>query len=891
MGPRPPRLAERLLEVLLSPEECDEVLGDLEEEFRQRPPGLEAVLWYWVQALLVGTSVSLRQRSEGEGRLTPEEGGRVTPINEPEGRMTMMGTWLGEAFREVRFTLRGFMRRPTYALLAVATLVLGVGAVTAGYGLLHQVVLRPLPFEEADRLVAVRTLYDGDALGLTPVEYLAVVEQTETLEDVEALVLPNLDADWTWTAGEERRPLDAVRVTNGFFRALGIRPELGTLGEEMVGERRALVTRSFWVGEMGGDPTVVGRTLQINAEPYVVTGVLPASFEFPLGSEPRDVWIPFTPEVLDAYPGMPLSHYVVGRMGPGVDRERVADDVGRIVEDIRQDISDAPGESVVRSIEEDLVGSARRPLVLLTLAGVLVLLVASLNLSMLVAARNVERRDELKVRAALGASRGRILRHLLSEAGILALVGGGVAVALAYWALQWISESRTVGLERLVGVGAGPDLVLVGLVVALLPALLAAALPAFRAAQGIQELGSRGASTDRSGQRFAWILSAVESGAVFSLLVVATLVVRSLQEVTSVDPGFNTTSTVALNLFLPAEQYGALEGDAAGAFLERLEESLESLPGVRAAGTISNLPLSPDGWSGSLQVEGREDLGQGEAVVVDWELVSPGYFDAMGIPVLQGRGFDGSDRTGSDRAVVINETLARRWWPDGDALGARLSGGGPLRTVVGVVGDVKVQGLHTATRGSMYLPAMQAGAPARQELVVRVAGNDPGAVVAQVRRTLLGMEPDLAIGPVRTLDALVSRASGAFRLRAVLLGVFAILALLLGMAGIYGVTAHGVRSRRRDIGIRMAMGADGREILTDVLGQSLIPVVCGLLAGLGVVLVGAPALRSFLFGISPTDGASLVGIAALLLASAAAAVLPSAIRARRTDPVGMLRAE
>lgn len=864
---RPPRHAERLLEALLPPGARDAVLGDLEESFRDRPSGISSVVWYWSQALLLGSVM----------------GGLRLP------RWCRTALRREELSRELGFAVRGLLRRPVYALLVMATIALGVGSVTAGFGLLHEVVLRPLPFDDPERLVAVRTVFDADILGVTEPEYLAIAEHAEAFESVAALVEPNLDTDWTWSVRGERRPLDAVRVTDGFFRTLGVSPEIGTLSAAGTpGERRVVVSRAFWRGELGGDPSALGGVLRVNGEPYVVSGVLPASFELPLGPEPTDVWILYAPEPVEARVDLPLAFRVVGRLAPGVDEDRAVAEVTRLVEDRRAMISDTPRHLLVRPLAEDLVGADRRPLVLLALAGTLVLLVASLNLSFLIGARSVERREELSVRTALGASRGRLLRHLLAEAALLALVGGTIAVGLAASVLDRVFEARPGGLVRATGAEVGPEIVLVGLAAALVPALVAALFPALRIAAGTRTLGARGSSTDRTTRGLSRLVSTVESGAVFALLVVAALVIRSLQEVTAVEPGFDTTSTVGLTVFLPPDRYSFEARETASALLLAMEERIEALPGVHAAGTISNLPLSPESWSGTLVIEGRGEL---DDEVVDWELISPGYLEAIGIPLLRGRAFDERDRGDGDRVALINETMAGRWWPDGDPIGARISGGGAPSTVVGVVGDVKQQGLHTGTRGFMYLPMLQTGAPSKQELVVRVEGDGPEAAVGRIRAVLSELEPDLAVGPVRTLDMLVKDSSGPFRLRAVLLGTFAAMALLLGMAGIYGVTAHGVRTRHRDLGIRIALGADGGRIMKDVLSEALLPVVWGLCGGLVVVLAAGPALGGLLYGVSPTDARPLMGIGLLLLASGGAAVLPSAVRARRIDPAGMLRGE
>jgi putative ABC transport system permease protein len=869
--------------------EMGEAFAALHSRARREGRAALAILWARTVGDACASSVRERLRSSGSraARWEVKQGAGSAPSS---GRRHGSGD-MGGIAKELAVTVRGLVRRPAYALLALATLVPGVAAMTAGYGLLHEVVLRPLPFEEAGRLVALRTLYGDDPVGLTLPEYLHVDEHATVFESTAALVEPFFDPDWVWTGRSEPEVLSAIRVTAAFFSTLGVEPALGTLPQEgRIGERRVAVSWGFWQQRLGGDPSVPGTVMTVNGEPHVVAAVLPRSFEFPLGSRSVDVWIQYTPEPVALEAELPLAYRGIARLRPGVSVDQASAVVTRLVGDLRSSLAGSQGELSIRPLREDLIGAARRPLVLLTLAGTLVLLVAALNLSLLVAGRNLERQEELRVRAALGASRGRLLRHLVMEVVILAVIGGGIAVALAIAVLERAMEIRPAGLARLAGGAFGAEVVAIGLAAAVVPALLAAGFPALRIAHDVRVASARGSSIDRRGRRAGRALAAVESGVVFALLVVAALVMRSLQEVMAVDPGFDTTATVALELTLPFDAPLARETEAFAAFVTAVEERVTALPGVRGAGTITNLPLSAESWSGSLRIEGRPQPVVG-AEVVDWELVSPGYFEAIGIPVIRGRGFVRGDRSDAADVVLINQTLARRWWPDGDPIGARVSGGGPFRTVIGVVGDVKQQGLHAPTRGFMYLPALQFPSGSQHELVVRVDGDDPASAVASIRAALLQIEPALAVGDVRTLGDVVRRSADPFRLRAGLLGVFAAIALLLGMAGIYGVTAHGVHMRRRDIGIRIAVGANGRHVLGNVMGEGLLPVVIGTAGGLGLVLIVAPAVRSLLFGVRAVDPLLLLGIALLLVASAAAAVLPSAMRAQRTDPVAMLRGE
>lgn len=794
---------------------------------------------------------------------------------------------------ELWMTIRGLARRPAYAGLAVLTIVLGAGATSAAYGLLHEVVLRPLPYAEPDRLVTVRSQFGSDLFGITQAEFLHLRDDPAGLESVVALREPALDRHWTRTDGEVPEILNAVAVTPGFFETLGVAPVLGAGFDPAPGEdSQVVVTERYWRARLGGDPGAVGRPFEIDGRPYTVAGVLPGSFDFPLGGEPADIWIMLRLQSTTASAGDPLAYRAIGRLPPATSVQASRQGTLRVLRQFRAGVPGSlPAEGIqVIGLKEDLVGSASRPLTLLFFGAALVLLVGTLNLSWLFLARNVDRRSELHVRASLGATPGRLLRQLLAEAGALAVVGGAFAVALAAWARNRVVETGGAGLSRLSDAGPGLGLLLVGIAAAVVPALIAAALSGLRVARSARGSGEMGFSTGRRHRRLARLLTGIQAGLVFSLLAVAALVMGSLREVTRVDPGFETRSTVAMELYLPDNRYGTLEELAS--FERRIRARLVGLPDVEAVGTISNLPLDPASWAGSFAIERREDLDPNSLPTVDWEIAGPGYFEAAGIPLLRGRAFTEEDGADASPVAVINATLARRWWPDGQALGARISGNGfsgPWRTVVGVVGDVKQQGLAEQTRGFMYVSALQAFPFGGRQLVVRSAGGDAAALVPSLRAVIQDVEPGLTIGAVRPLRDLVRASSGAFRLRSVLFGLFAAMGLLLGMAGIYGVAAHGVRTGRRAIGIRMAVGADGRTILRSVLGDGLAPVLIGLLSGLALVLVMGPLLEELLFGVRPAEPAVLGAVAALLLAAAAGAILPTAAQARNVDPARMLR--
>lgn len=797
-----------------------------------------------------------------------------------------------QLLREIRISLRRLARRPAYAITAILTVILGVGSATVAFGLLHQVVLRPLSFAEPDELVTVRSRYADQRLGLTSAEFRAV-RDAGLFDSVGAVVEPYLDGRQVWTGRETPELLRAARATPELFRTLGVSPARGpgfTGGAKKLPE--VVLAHAFWRDRFGAAPDVVGRSMEINGTPHTVVGVLPRSFSFPIEPEPFDVWIAFHPPAAPARAGDSRNLRFVGRPPPDRPLRDIRAATLRTLTEIRARVapsSDLEGFSF-GPLADDLLGSVRRPLLFLFGGAAIVLLVAAVNLALLIAARNLERDREIRIRAALGAGRWRLLRLLVLEAGVVAIVGGAAAVLLATFGLDAILGAGPGGLVRTDGPRSGLAVALFGVGAALVPALLAAGVPAARVSRSIRHDRSRGASSSRSRRRATAALTAVEACLVFVLLVGSALSIRSLHEVLEVDPGFDAEATVALQIRVPGGRY-----DTRSAFtrlLGRLEEGVEAVPGVRAAGTVTNLPLDGSSWSSGFAVEGRSLPDDRDRV--NWEVVSPGYFDAAGIPVIAGRAFGPEDGPDAPPVAVISKTLAERWWPDSSPLGARVSGygpEGPWQTVVGIVGDVKQKGLDRDSRGFLYVPASQINPWPERELVVRGAGSDPGGLMPAVRGAIREVEPRMVLGRVRTLDTVVAESSGSYRLRAVLLGAFAALALLLGMGGIYGVAAHTVRSTRREIGIRMAVGADGTDLARRTLVSGVAPVASGIAAGAAVVVILGGALGDLLYGVSPTDPLILAAIALFLLAAGSGAVLPTALHARTTDPARLLREE
>lgn len=791
---------------------------------------------------------------------------------------------------EWRILIRSLGRRPAFTAQAVLTVALGAVGLTTVYPILHRTVLRPLPYEEPERLVAVRTTLDQDLLGVTPPELLLLKQQADLFQGVAAVLPPEYDRSFVWTDGTPREPLRALQATPDLFRVLGVDLSGPGYDPSPGGADEVVLSHGFWERRFG-EQDVVGRAMSLNDRPFTVVGVLPEGFELPLDGQDFDVWPVFRID-----PTWPASmdnrvYRMVARMAEGASVEGVAARVPDLLRDFhdREATGIHIGSTHLRSLHEDLVGAVRLPLLLLTAGAILVLVVAALNLSLLLAARNLARDAELGVRRALGAGEGRLARFLLMETGALAALGALGGLGLSRVVLRVLEAVGGEGLGRGGPVSEGLGLIpwmAGGAVLAV--ALGAGIVPALSAARGAR-LGSRSRSRSKDAHRtIAWVVG-VESAVVFALLVAAGLTVMSLDRILSVDPGFRAEGAVAVGVRLPDDRY-----DRTGipAFFEAAAARLEGLPGVVAVGSVTHLPLEEANWGGSFAVEGREGQDPGSLPLVDWEFASPSYFEAAGIPLLEGRPFTTAEHADGSRVAIINQTLARRFWPEGGAIGSRVNGNGfdgNWFTVVGVVGDVKQQGLEDDSRGYMYMASNIYYDWLERQLVIRTASTNPTSLVPEIRQALLEMEPSLTIGTVTSMEGVVERASGAFRLRALVFGSLGLIAVLLGMAGIHGVASHGVQARMQEVGVRLALGADQNGVFRMVVVDGLRPVLLGMTAGATLALWAGGWLDSFLYGIDARSPLVLVGIATVLVASALAAIVPPALRARSLDPVELLQ--
>jgi putative ABC transport system permease protein len=805
---------------------------------------------------------------------------------------------LGQDFR---FAARSLRRTPGLTLAIVLTLALGIGANSAIFSVVNGVLLRPLPFAEPDRLVTVFDIYLGLDL---PHSALSEPE----LLDVERLPAFNAVAGYrparrTLSGAGDPERLPALLVTDNFARVLGVVPARGRFfaADEARpgGPAVAVLSDGLWRRRFGADPAMVGRTVQLDAVPTTVVGIMPPGFVF-AGAEL------FAPAIIDrAAPAPRTAHYLsaVARLRAGATLEEARSQATSLSRRLVADNADAysaGGFSLgLEPVTDTVVGSARPALLTLLGAVALLLVVACVNVANLLLVRAESRRRELAVRSALGAGRGRLVRQFLAEGALLALGGGGLGLALAWAGVPLLLALSPTSLPRHEDIAVDPVVVAVTLALALATGLVFGLAPALQATgvhagSALREGGGRGDS-----RRRGWVrrgLVAVEVALAVVLVAGAGLLLRSFWHLRQIEVGFRPDHVLALDLALPESRYA--DTASAVGFYRALEERLRALPGVAAVGGTSHLPLTGAVGNWDIEIEGRPQRPGDPAPSPNVNMATPGYYRALRIPMARGRAFDETDGERAPPVVVVNETMARALWPGEDPVGRRfrvIGDSTEWMTVVGVAGDTRSWGLAAAPRAEYTLPVYQLPRALRTvrrtlTMVIRSTG-DPRTVAAPAREIVAGLDRDLAVANLRTLDQVVADSVGDRRLTLLLLGLFGGAALLLALVGIYGVTAHGVSQRTREMGIRLALGAAPGAVRRLVLGEGLRVAGLGLGAGLVLALAGGRVLRSQLYGVGSADPATYVALSAVLLLVAAAATWIPARRATRVDPAITLRAE
>ena len=798
---------------------------------------------------------------------------------------------------DVRFALRMLRRNLGFATIAIGTIALGIGANTAIFSVVNGVLLRRLPYAEPEQLVMVwlDNTVQGFHEDLTSYpNYAALRDQNSTLQDFAAFTTSGLSL--TGDGDPERLP--GVRVSGTFFNVMGV-PAL--LGRTLVPEEDepgndgvVVLGHGLWLRRFGGDADVVGTEIILNGRGRTVVGVMPPAFRFP---ENAQVWIPMAPDEAARNRRGGLWLWTVGRMLPEATVGQARDDLGAVMSRLEEEFprSNAGFGAAVNPLQEQLVGDVRTALLVLAGAVGFVLLIACANVANLILARAAAREGEIAVRAALGAGRGRIAGQLLTESAVLAMIAAPIGIAIAVLGVDAMIALAPADLPRLDEVSLDGRVLGFTVGISLLAGVLFGLAPAIQASRPdlSSELKEGGATRLASPRHFLRRLLVVsEIALALVLLVGAGLMIKSFGRLNAVDPGFAPDHLLTMRITPAQSRYESQT--QLSAFYDDLLERIAALPGVRDAGATSDILVAEFPRSGGFNIEGRPDFQRTEFVEVLIDAVTPNYFGVMGVPLIQGRFFEPSDGRGQPRVVIINETMAEMFWPDEDPIGQRITFGpggadATWRTIVGVVGDVNRSGLDRVPRPATYLSQTQT--PFRTMTVVVRTELDPLDMAAAARQALWALDPDQPITSVSTMDAVLAETVAQRRFNMILLGVFASVALVMAAAGVYGVMAYSVAQRARELGIRIALGARGGDVLRMVVGQGMR------LAGLGVVagLIGAAALSrliaSLLFGVSPTDVVTFAVVALGLIAVAAVACFVPARRATRADSMLAIRSD
>ena len=792
-----------------------------------------------------------------------------------------------QLIQDLRYGLRTFIRQPGFALTAVLALALGIGANTAVFSVVYAVLLKPLPYPDPAALVYIHDTYPAVTFAsVSAAKYVALRERNRTLESLGAQTPGSV----TLTGRGEPEQVPATRITADLFRAFRIEPALGrwfSADEDMPNASPVIVlSHSLWQRRFGGDPKVIGQSITANGVATTVVGVMPPDFY-----SSAQAWVPLGFGNAPAPGGNFLR--LTGRMKPGVSVDQVQQDLSDVSAAFNRE-NGLQRDVKVWPLHEIIVTDNKRTLLVLQGAVVFVLLVACANVANLLLARSVGRERELAIRAAIGAGRGRLVRQLLTESLLLSILGGAVGVILASWLLRLFVAMAPAGFPRVSSIAIDTGILTFTLVVAMATGLIFGVAPARRGFRtdpndSLRDTGARGAT---SGNRGASRLLVVAEIAVALMLVIgAGLMVKSLLKLQSERTGFRADGLLTFELNLPAARY---QPPAMAAFYQRALGEIRAIPGVQSAGAINYLPLANFGFNGNFAIEGQPPFPRDAAPVVEYRAVTPGYFGTMGIPVVRGQDFTDQDNAAGRPVVIINQTMAERYWPNGNPIGSRVQltfdSSAVWREVVGVVGDVRSWRVNTRPVPESYVPHTQAPT-AGMGLVVRLDGMNPAQVLPALRQRIAAIDSALPLVRVRPMTDIVTASTGETRLSSVLTSVFALVAALLASLGIYSLIAYSVAQRSREIGIRVALGADRSSVVRMVVGEGLTLAAIGLVVGVAGAFLLTRTLRTLLYEVSPTDPSVLAMTCAGLLGVAALASVVPAIRALRVDPAIALRAE
>jgi predicted permease len=806
--------------------------------------------------------------------------------------------------QDVRYGFRVLLRKPGFAAVAVLTLALGIGANTAIFSLVNAVLLRPLPFADADRLVLIKESLPKLGwldLSTSAAEFLDYKDGNRVFEQIAGFT----DQSLNLTGQGEPERVQAARVSASLFPLLGVQPQRGrafSAEEDQLGNDRVVIlSHGLWQRHFGSDENVIGKMVRLDDKPFTVVGVMPPSFQFPYAwttfSKPAELWIPLAlTDQEKKIRGSDFQYGVIGRLKPGVTLQQAQADIDSVAARTHEQYPDIYNDvqvtASVVNVKDDAVKKVNTFLWILLGAVGLVLLIACANLANLLLARAVTRQKEIAIRSALGASGLRISRQLLTESMLLALFGGALGLLVAAWTMDLLIRFGPRDVPRLQDVRLDWQVLGFTLLVSMLTGILFGLAPVLQGSrlnlnEILKDAGGRASSAGGAG-RLRNMLVVFETASALVLLIGAALLINSFIRLLRVPPGFDPEGVVIAQTALPLARYQKT-GQLKTAQRQMLDR-LAALPGVQAAGVTTNLPLVGDRGIG-FAIEGDP----AETVNTAYNAwVSNDYFRALGIQLRSGRGFKDDDREDTQPVVVVNETMQRRYWPDGEAVGKRIKWGGwgdLWLTIVGVVTDVKVSTLEAETRAAIYMPIFQMPRARSNVIYVVRSSSDAAGVIAMIRREIRAVDSELPVYDIRTMNQVVADSVSERRFTMLLLVSFAVAALLLAAIGLYGVMSYAVTERTREIGIRMALGAERHDVLMLVVGRGMALAILGVALGLGAALALTRVMKTLLFEIGATDPLTFIGGAVLMTGTAFLACWIPARRATRMDPMIVLRYE
>lgn len=812
----------------------------------------------------------------------------------------MEGLWL-----DFRYGLRMLIRRPSFTVVAVGILAVGIAAGTAIFSVVNAVLLRPLPYTEPHRLVLVHESLPKLYLrtgAVSAAEYWDYKEGNDVFSNIACFTTENLNL----TGQGDAARIQVARVSASLFSLLGASPKIGrvfTEEEDRPGEDPViLISERLWRTQFGSDADISGRSIKLDEKPYTVIGVMPARFQFPSTdntfSDSVDVWVPLA--MTDAEKKRRADSFdygVIGRLKPGVSIEQAQADIQAVAGRMQAEHPDVYRGNVeiaagVIGLEQEMVAPVRKVLLVLFGAVGLVLLVGCANVANLLLARSHGRVKEMAIRTAVGASTRRIIRQLLTESLLLAILGGGVGLCLALWVVDLTVKFGPGNLPRLHEVSLDSRVLLFTVAVSVVTGLIFGIAPAIHCSrvnlnETLKETGGR-ASGGRSSKRVRSGLIVFETASALLLLIGAGLLIASFVRLLRVSPGFKPEGVVIARTSMPSSRYPKI--DLGKAMYKRVLDGIVVLPGVEAVSVASNLPLA-DGWTIGFRIEG-EDENTYHSAGNTW--VSNDYFRTMGIQMLAGRSFTDDDREGAAPVVVINRAFARTIWPGEDPIGKRVRWGGwgiEWLTVVGVVADVRASSLEKEPSPALYMPIFQVSRTRRDVVFIARTSGDPAALIAAMRDQIRAVDEELPVYDIRTMNSVIAESVDQRRFAMLLISIFAGVSFLLSSVGLYAVMSNLVAQRTRELGIRVALGARDSDLLKLVARQGLILTLGGIALGLLCSFALTKTLTSLLFEVSPTEPAVFIVIPMLLTGVALGACLVPARRAMKVDPMVALRQE